>query len=49
MPDFFKRTNQPQHYQNFKNTYYKLIPFLEINEIDAEITEKLDAIHELLQ
>lgn len=41
-PDFYKRLNLPQHF--YKRDYYQLISLLKPDEIDPEISEKLDAI-----
>jgi hypothetical protein len=49
IPKFFERIGELQNLTNFgKGNYYKFIHLLRTEEIDPEITEKLDAIYELL-
>jgi ABC-type cobalamin/Fe3+-siderophores transport system ATPase subunit len=47
LKEFSKRTNQPMVLR--KGTFYELIAFLKIEEIDLEITEKLDAIYQVIK
>lgn len=50
IPKFFERIGELQNLTNFgKGSYYKFIQLLDTNEIDPEITEKLDAIYALLK
>jgi ABC-type cobalamin/Fe3+-siderophores transport system ATPase subunit len=46
-PEFYKRIGLPQDF--YKRDYYTLIGLLQPDEIDPEITEKLDAILAALQ
>ncbi|MBN1338700.1 MAG: AAA family ATPase [Bacteroidales bacterium] len=43
---FYEELNIPQ--ELYKGQYYSLVDFMEISEIDSEITEKLDTIHDIL-
>ncbi len=45
--EFYKRLNLPQDF--YKRDYYQLINLLKIEEIDKEISEKLDMIYEVLK
>jgi ABC-type cobalamin/Fe3+-siderophores transport system ATPase subunit len=48
--EFYKRLNlKGLQSKNIKKTYYELIDFVEPENIDAEIIEKLDAIYDLIK
>ncbi|WP_428662276.1 ATP-dependent nuclease [Runella sp.] len=49
-PEFYKRLGFPQNiYKNNKRDYFELIKLLKPDEIDPEIKEKLDILHETIQ
>jgi predicted ATP-dependent endonuclease of OLD family len=48
--EFYKRLNIKElQSKNTKKTYYELIDFVEIKDIDREIIEKLDAIYDIIK
>ena len=49
-PEFYKRLNLLNSQgKNFKRTYYELIDFVEFEDIDKEVVDKLDKIYQLLK
>ena len=46
-PEFYKQLNIPQDF--YKRDYYQLVSLLDKNNIHDEISEKLDAVYELLK
>jgi ABC-type cobalamin/Fe3+-siderophores transport system ATPase subunit len=48
-PEFYKALKITDYSKNLKRTYYELIKFLDKDEIDIEVIEKLNAIHEMIE
>jgi ABC-type cobalamin/Fe3+-siderophores transport system ATPase subunit len=48
-PEFYKALKITDYSKNVKKTYYELIKFLEKDEIDVEVIEKLNTIYEMVE
>ena len=48
-PESYKSLKITDYSKNIKKTYYELIKFLEKDEIDVEITEKLKTIQDMIE
>ena len=48
-PEFYKALKITDYSKNVKKTYYELIKFLETDEIDVEMTEKLNTIQDIIE
>ena len=48
-PEFYKSLKITDYSKNVKKTYYELIRFLEKDEIDVEMIEKLKTIQDMIE